>query len=78
MPDSQKRTFELHSPDSKHFCILRCTDEQESSLWISAIHSNLTILTQIAISEANNVLNTSPGQVREVRHMGWLAEQVIR
>ena len=78
-PDPQNRTFELHSPDSKSKCILRCADEQIANQWIGAIYANLHILTLHAISDANVLLSSGhpPNNSGEIKHMGWLAEQVL-
>ncbi len=76
MPDPQGRTIELHSPDAKSACILRCPDEHIAAQWFSAIHSNIHILTQIALSEAHHIVSSSPGTSVEIKHASWLAEQV--
>ncbi len=76
VPDPQRRLLEIHSPDAKNSCILRCPDEHIASQWFNAIHSNIHILTQIAMSEAHSILVTSPNSTMDIKIMGWLAEQV--
>ena len=76
IPDPQRKMFELHSPDAKNSCILRCPDEHIASQWFNAIHSNIHILTQIALSEAHSVLSNSSSNSTEIKMMGWVAEQV--
>lgn len=77
MSDPEKRTVELHSPDGKSSCNLRFPDSNITSDWFSMLHSIIVGLTANAISEANQIMSTAPNQ-REVRHMGWVAEQVRR
>ena len=75
MIDPEKRTLELHSPDGKGMCALKFPDPATCSDWFNAIHSNMMMLTQQAILEANQIISSAPNQ-RQIRHMGWLAEQV--
>ena len=76
IPDPQRKLLEIHSPDAKNSCILRCPDEHIASQWFNAIHSNIHVLTQIALSEAHSVLSNSPSASTEIKMMGWVAEQV--
>lgn len=77
MVDNQSRTFELHSPDAKSSCILRCPDDHIASQWFSSIHTLVDGLCLQAMAEANHVLlNSSSHSMGEIKHMGWLAEQV--
>lgn len=77
LTDNQNRTFELHSPDAKSSCILRCPDDHIASQWFNAIHTQVHMLSQQAMAEANHVLlNSSNHSMGEIKHMGWLAEQV--
>ena len=78
MPDSLQRTFELHSPDGKSSIVLRCPDENIANQWFHALHSKVHMLTQQAMVEANEILSTAPNNSGEIKHMGWLAEQVGR
>ena len=73
--DPDQRTVELHSPDGRSSCLLRCTDTTSSNEWFSALHANVSLLAIQAVSEANDILRSAPGS-REVKHMGWLCEQV--
>lgn len=75
MIDQEKRTLELHSPDGKGMCALKFPDPATCSDWFNAIHSNMMMLTQQAILEANQIIRSAPNQ-RQIRHMGWLSEQV--
>lgn len=77
MNDPEKRTLELHSPDGKGLCALRFPDPATCSDWFNAIHSNVMLLNQQAIAEANQIISSAPNQ-RQIRHMGWLAEQVSK
>lgn len=74
--DLEQKVLELHSPDGKSSCILRFSDPLTASDWFNAIHSNVTMLTQQAISEANQITISAPNQ-GEIMHMGWLSEQVM-
>ncbi len=76
MPDGQNRTFELHSADLKSCCVLRCPDDNIAQQWFNAIHANLHVLMQQAMTEANLLLSNAPNNSGEINHMGWLAEQV--
>ena len=67
--------MELHSPDIKSSCILRFPDLVTGSDWFNALHSNVTVLMAQALTEANVIMSTAPNQ-REIRHIGWLSEQV--
>ena len=73
-----RRTFELHSQDLKNSCQFRCADEAGATQWLHDIHATLQVLTQQAISDANRLLNNDhrPNSSGEIRHMGWLAQQV--
>ncbi|CAG5136230.1 unnamed protein product [Candidula unifasciata] len=73
--DPEKRSLELHSPDGKGICILRFPDPATASDWFNAIHSNVMMLTKQAIDDANEMLRSAPNQ-HEIRHMGWLSEQL--
>ncbi|XP_078607026.1 beta-1-syntrophin-like [Branchiostoma floridae x Branchiostoma japonicum] len=77
MPDPEQRTFELHSPDGRSSCILRCQDASSASQWFAAIHANTSMLTASAMAEANSKLVSGRGSAgdREIKHMGWLCEQ---
>ena len=76
MPDPQNRTIELHSPDGKSSCILRCPDEHIATQWFNAMHSTVHVLIQQAMTEANHIVSNAPSNSGEIKHMGWLAEQV--
>lgn len=76
MPDSEKRTIELHSPDAKSSCILRFPDAATALDWFNAIYSNIILLTAMTVIEANQIMSTAPNQ-RKIEHMGWLSEQLL-
>ena len=77
VPDPQNRTIELHSPDAKSSCVLRCPDDHIASQWFNALHSQVHTLTQHAISEANQALGTPNNTLSgDIKHMAWLSEQV--
>ncbi|XP_013418439.1 beta-2-syntrophin-like [Lingula anatina] len=75
MPDADNRTLEMHSPDGKSSCIIRAEDASSADSWYNAIHTNAALLTIQTIAEVNKLLSTGPN-VQQVKHMGWLAEQV--
>ncbi|XP_052714944.1 beta-1-syntrophin-like [Crassostrea angulata] len=76
MSDPEKRTVELHSPDGKSTCIIRFPDAAVASDWFNAIHSNVTLLLSQCIAEANQVMTSAPNS-REIKHIGWLSEQLM-
>ena len=78
MPDAQMRIIEVHSADGKGSCILRCSDDRTASQWFNAIHSNIQLLVQQAIGEANQMLRLATNSSGEIKHMSWLAEQVFK
>lgn len=75
MIDPEMRTFELHSPDRRSICILRCSDCTEASSWFNAIHSAINLLTNQALAETNHLL-VDVLKGNEIRHSGWLSEKV--
>ncbi|ESO98206.1 hypothetical protein LOTGIDRAFT_231326 [Lottia gigantea] len=75
MPDPDKRTLEIHSPDGKSSCILRFPDANICTEWFNTIHGTISMLSQHAIAEANQIISSSPNQT-QIHHMGWLAEQL--
>ncbi|GFS21688.1 beta-1-syntrophin-like [Elysia marginata] len=75
MPDPLRKTLELHAPDGKGVCTLRMPDPATASDWFNALHSNVMMLTRQAIEDANAMLASAPNQ-HQIRHMGWLSEQL--
>lgn len=74
---SENRTFELHSPDGVHSCILRAADTNDAASWFNSLHSALYVLTMKALQEANKVL--SPTLIGgELHHIGWLSTRKQR
>uniref|UniRef100_H3ADU4 Syntrophin beta 2 n=1 Tax=Latimeria chalumnae TaxID=7897 RepID=H3ADU4_LATCH len=77
MPDVENRLIELHSPDGRHSIVLRCKDTATAHSWFTAIHSNVASLLPQVLAEINTVLGTTGSTAsKEIRHIGWLAEQV--
>ncbi|XKL63191.1 hypothetical protein PGB90_005555 [Kerria lacca] len=75
--DPENRTFELHSPDGVHNCILRASDINEAASWFNSLHSALYVLTVKALQEANKIL--SPTLIGgELHHIGWLSTRKQR
>jgi len=79
----------LHSPDHRSSCLLRCADEETASQWLTAICNVVASLTMRAVADVNATLSTSsngasspnnnsvsPSFGGDVKHLGWLAEQV--
>ena len=82
-------TLELHSPDRHSSCLLRCADDDTASQWLTAICNVVASLTMRAVADVNATLSTSsngasspnnnsvsPSLGGDVKHLGWLAEQV--
>ena len=76
MADPEKKTLELHSPDGKSSCILRFPDPATASDWFNLIHAKVSILMRQCIEEANHIVSSGPNS-GEIKHIGWLAEQVL-
>lgn len=76
MPDADNRTLEIHSPDRRHSCVLRCPDAAQCSAWFNAIHSAVDTLMSKAVIEAGHLLKDVLERA-ELKHMGWLSEKVI-
>ncbi|KAL4623570.1 beta-2-syntrophin [Arapaima gigas] len=72
MPDLENRLLELHSPDGLHTVVLRCKDGPTAHSWFTAVHANVAALLPQTLSHFNAVL----GSHRQLKHIGWLAEQV--
>ncbi|XP_078525309.1 beta-2-syntrophin [Lissotriton helveticus] len=78
MPDLENRLIELHSPDGRNTLVLRSADGATAHSWFMAIHTNIMALLPQVLAELSAMLNAgSPaGSTREVKHIGWLAEQM--
>ncbi|XP_013774992.1 beta-1-syntrophin-like isoform X1 [Limulus polyphemus] len=72
--DPENRTFELHSPDRRNSCILRCSDSVQCSAWFNAIHTVIYNLMSKAVVEANHLL-VDVLEKAELKYMGWLSEK---
>jgi len=86
---STATTLELHSPDRRSSCLLRCADEDSAMQWLTSICNVIASLTTRAIADVNAKLSStsngasSPNNNNvplslggDVKHLGWLAEQV--
>lgn len=72
--DPEQRSFELHSPDAVHSCILRATDTQEALIWFNALHLAIDKCSKKALFDANRILLPLIG---ELKHFGWLSRKVM-
>ncbi|XP_039619391.1 beta-2-syntrophin [Polypterus senegalus] len=76
MADLENRLLELHSPDGRSTVVLRCKDAASAHSWFTAIHTNVAALLPQVLAEINSMVGSSnTSSNREVRHIGWLAEQ---
>lgn len=80
MQDPRNSTIELHSPSGRNIVCLRTVDDRAAARWYSAIATAVEAASQTAIADANRLLAddsfTTCGNTRQVKHIGWLAEQV--
>ena len=74
--DADGRTIELHSADARHVCLLRCADAAAADKWFRRLLDATLTLLRRATADASRLLDGVPGSRGDVRHMGWLAEQV--
>ncbi|KAF0300195.1 Beta-1-syntrophin [Amphibalanus amphitrite] len=64
-------SFEIHSQDLLHCCVLRSSDVNQVNCWFNTLHSSLSALTQQAIEVTNErVRDLLDGS--SVLHMGWV------
>ena len=79
-PDASNSTIEIHASNARSVVCLRAVDERSAARWYSALVSATESASRTAVAEANSLLAddtfTATGGTREVRHIGWLAEQV--
>ncbi|XP_060741125.1 beta-2-syntrophin isoform X1 [Tachysurus vachellii] len=75
MPDLENRLLELHSPDGQNLVVLRCKDTATAHSWFTAIHANIAALLPHTLTHINAYLSASNTHT-QVKHIGWLAEQV--
>ena len=88
-PTLQSVTVQLHSPDRRSSCLLRCADEDTAMQWLTAICNVVASLTTLAVADVNAKLsavsngtdspNNNSAAVSlgsDVKHLGWLSEQV--
>ncbi|XP_061628586.1 beta-2-syntrophin [Phyllopteryx taeniolatus] len=76
MPDLENRLLELHSPDGQHTLVLRCKDASTANSWFTAIHTNIAALLPQTLAHINAYLGASASKQPQLKHIGWLAEQV--
>jgi beta-syntrophin len=80
MPDPRNATIEVHAPNARSVIYLRAVDDRSAARWYAAIASTADVATKTTISEANRLLAddsfATAGSTREVKHIGWLAEEV--
>lgn len=78
-PPRFSRIIEVHSPDAKHTVVLRSKDSATAQAWFNAIHSSVNELIPRVIAEVRDQLGkTGIAGSREIRHLGWLAEKVMK
>ncbi|ESO12951.1 hypothetical protein HELRODRAFT_105641 [Helobdella robusta] len=74
------RGLELLSPDLKCSLTFRFPDDPTTFTWLNALHSCIQSSNVEAVTEANKILrstSTNPsGDIVQIRHLGWLTEQV--
>uniref|UniRef100_A0A3Q4GHT0 Beta-2-syntrophin n=1 Tax=Neolamprologus brichardi TaxID=32507 RepID=A0A3Q4GHT0_NEOBR len=80
MPDLENRLLELHSPDGQHTVVLRCKDGPTANTWFTAIHTNIAALLPQTLAHISAYLgaSTSASTHPHLKHIGWLAEQVLK
>ena len=80
MPDPRNSTLEIHAQNGRNVLCLRAVDDRTAARWFSAIATVAEAASRTAIVEANRLLAddsfTTAGNTREVKHCGWLAEEV--
>ncbi|KAM4722066.1 beta-2-syntrophin [Rhinophrynus dorsalis] len=73
MSDPEGRLVELRSPDGCHSLVLRCRDSSSALSWSQALHNNIAALLPQVLAETQSMLGATS---EELRHLGWVAEQV--
>ncbi|XP_068117495.1 beta-2-syntrophin [Hyperolius riggenbachi] len=73
MYDPEGRLVELRSPDGCHSIILRCRDSASALSWAQSLHNNITALLPQVLAETQCMLGAASD---DLRHLGWVAEQV--
>lgn len=71
----EPRVLELHSPDRRSVCLLRCADAAQCAAWFNALHAALARVMAQAVVEAGHLLRDVLDQA-QLQHMGWLSEKV--
>jgi len=74
--DTEKRIIEIHAADAKSCFMIRCGDETSACHWFNALHTVVNSLAHLAVLDTNQSFNVAPNSNAEIKHMGWLAEQV--
>lgn len=70
----EPRVLELHSPDRRSVCLLRCADAAQCAAWFNALHAALARVMAQAVVEAGHLLRDVLDQA-QLQHMGWLSEK---
>lgn len=70
--DPSERCFEVHSPDGRRSCVLRCQDRERALAWFTAVSQQIAVLNQTCLQELNRLLPAN----QELKYLGWLCEQV--
>ncbi|CAI2313558.1 unnamed protein product [Caenorhabditis sp. 36 PRJEB53466] len=70
--DAESRILEMRSPSGRYSLAMRCSSSEEADGWFEALHACTTCLLTQALAQVNIMLGNNP----QVRHMGWVAEQV--
>ncbi|EEC14191.1 beta 1 syntrophin, putative, partial [Ixodes scapularis] len=66
--------LELHSPDRRSVCLLRCADAAQCTAWFNSLHAALARVMAQAVVETGHLLRDVLDQA-QLQHMGWLAER---
>ncbi|KAM7282994.1 beta-1-syntrophin isoform X1 [Ixodes scapularis] len=70
----EPRVLELHSPDRRSVCLLRCADAAQCTAWFNSLHAALARVMAQAVVETGHLLRDVLDQA-QLQHMGWLAER---
>lgn len=70
--DPSERCFEVHSPDGRRSCVLRCQDRERAVAWFTSVSQQIAVLNQTCLQELNRLLPAN----QELKYLGWLCEQV--
>ncbi|XP_047667346.1 beta-1-syntrophin isoform X2 [Tachysurus fulvidraco] len=74
-PDPENRLLELHSPDTKHTVVLRCSDTGSAQAWFDSMQTATNSIINKVMSELSEAARNGFEASHEIRHLGWLAEK---